>query len=118
MSSLRVSTRLATVDPGVMAVVSTWRNVSLSGWPSSTATAKSPAGTSGGATGPVGEATGPAGVLTEVICSFQYHDPPVTGALVSAGARAGKASVVTQTPRVATTAQRLTKRTVLSPIGP
>ena len=42
----------------------------------------------------------------------------VAGALVSAGARAGKASVVTQTPRVATTAQRLTKRTVLSPIGP
>src|SRR5947209_17310310 len=101
-SSWRVRTRLETVEPAGMALLSSWRKLSLSGWPAATDTGKSPEGTSGegrapgGATGGSGE---PAGGSTVPTCSCQYHEPPVTGTVEDAwaGASVGKATDVNST---------------------
>src|SRR3954447_18387871 len=97
-SSCRVRTRLDTAEPAAMALLSSWRKLSLSGWPTTTDTGKSPAGTSGVGSAE-GGATGPVGPLTEPICSCQYQEPPVTGtpAEVCAGASVGKATDVSST---------------------
>src|SRR4051812_9662260 len=110
-SSLRVRTRLDTVEPAGMALLSSWRKLSLSGWPKTTDPGKSPAGTSGVGT-PEGGATGPVGPFTEPPCSCQYQEPPVTGtpADVWAGASAGKATDVRSTAATTRSPSRLTFR--------
>src|SRR5947209_9390861 len=78
-SSWRVSTRLETVEPAAMALLSSWRKLSLSGWPATTETGKSPSGTSGVGNAPGGATGGspdPAGGSTDPTCADQYHDPP------------------------------------------
>src|SRR5205823_3745306 len=98
-SSCRVNTRLDTVEPWVMALVSSCRNVSLSGWPPTTDTGKSPAGTSGVGMAPGGASGGAPGTggVTVPTCSCQYQDPPLTGtpALVSERATVGNRHVAT-----------------------
>src|SRR5437588_7807821 len=81
-SSCSVSIRLVTVDPLAIALVSSWRKLSLSAWPPTTETGKSPLGTSGVGRAPGGATGGrgvPVGGLTVPCCSCQYHEPPVTG---------------------------------------
>src|SRR5438067_5232451 len=101
-SSCSVSTSLETVEPSGIALVSSWRKLSLSGWPPTTATGKSPAGTSGVGSAPGGARGGsgvPAGGFADPTCSCQYQDPPVTGTVaeVWAGARVGKTTDVIST---------------------
>src|SRR5438309_2958854 len=110
-SSFSVSTRLDTVEPAVMALLSSWRKLSLSGWPPTTDTGKSPLGTSGVGSAPggaTGGAGGPAGGSTDPTCSCQYQEPPVTAtpAVVCAGASAGKSDRRT----TATTTRRPQRR--------
>src|SRR5438105_537451 len=115
-SSWRVRTRLDTVEPWVMALLSSWRKLSLSGCPSTTDTGKSPAGTSGAGKAP-GGATGATGVWMVLTCSIQYHEAPVTGTdvLSAAGAQAGNRHVARTSVPSANTAQRRVNRAISAP---